>query len=110
MANDPEALDRLFAKMQEPETLAKLQGWRQPELIAAAILRAILGNSLTPPLRLQSEEFQQKVQALSQDPNFTAAAGDYVGGMKAARGGDQSPGGRDGGGFDGRRHDARRRR
>ena len=23
------------------------------------------------------------MQALSQDPNFTAAAGDYVGGMKA---------------------------
>ena len=44
MANDPEALDRLFAKMQEPETLAKLQEMAQVNAIAAAILRAILGN------------------------------------------------------------------
>ena len=45
MANDPEALDRLFAKMQEPETLAKLQEMAQvsgPQSWDAAQFWAIL--------------------------------------------------------------------
>ena len=83
----PRSGDRLFAKMHgPPETLVSL-----PEMACSAASTGAINaprNSgqfldAAPVVYWQSPGVPAEGQALSQDPNFTAAAGDYVGGMKA---------------------------
>lgn len=58
VADDDEALDRIFEQMQDPKVLERL-------------------SEMT-----KNEAFQEKMSKMTQDPNFMQAAGEYADEMK----------------------------
>lgn len=59
LADDPDALDKIFERMQDPETIEKLQEYAK------------------------SDAFRERMQTLAADEGFSKAASEYAGEMRS---------------------------